>query len=61
MVTTEGRIARVEGEQAGTTKRLDDMNSRLNDMSTRLNILTAAIITQTIAIAGLIATVLLNS
>ena len=50
MVTTEERIARVEGEQAGTTKRLDDMNSRLNDMSTRLNILTAAIITQTIAI-----------
>ena len=51
--TTEERIARVEGEQVGMSKRLDDMNSRLN-------ILTAAIITQTIAIVGLIAAVLLT-
>ena len=38
----------------GMVKRLDDMNSRLN-------VLTAAVITQTIAIVGLIAAVLLRS
>ena len=53
MATVE-RIARVEGEQMGIVKRLDDVNSRLN-------VLTAAVITQTIAIVGLIAAVLLRS
>lgn len=36
------------------------MSKRMDDMSRRLNILTGAIIMQTIAIAGLIATVLLR-
>lgn len=36
------------------------MPKRMDDMSRRLNILTGAIIMQTIAIAGLIVTVLLQ-
>jgi len=36
------------------------MSKRMDDMSRRLNILTGAIIMQTIAIAGLIITVLLR-
>ena len=50
----EERVARIEGELVGITKRLDDMNSRLN-------ILTAGIITQTLVIAGLIVAVLLRT
>ena len=41
---------------------LDSINrviERLDDVNSRLNVVTAAIVTQTIAIVGLIATVLL--
>ena len=37
------------------------MSKRMDDMNNRLNILTGAIIMQTIAIAGLIVTVLLQA
>ena len=50
----EERVARIEGELAGITKRLDDMNSRLN-------ILTAGVITQTLVTAGLIVAILLRT
>ena len=39
---------------------MDRMIERLDAMSSRLNVLTGTIITQTIAIVGLIATVLLT-
>ena len=68
------RVGRVEGVQSEMNnrmedvhkrmddvhRRMDDVHKRLNDMNSRLNVLTGIMITQTIAIVGLIATVLLR-
>ena len=47
------RVSRLEGA-------VEQMGERLRDNNSRLNILTAAVITQTIAIVGLIAAILLR-
>lgn len=41
-------------------KRMDDVHKRLTDMNSRLNVLTGIMVTQTIAIVGLIASTFLG-
>ena len=52
------RVDDVHKRMDDVHRRMDDVHKRLNDMNSRLNVLTGIMITQTIAIVGLIATVL---
>lgn len=63
----DARAVRLDSEVSNIRQRLsrlegivEQMSERLTDMNSRLNILTAAVITQTIAMVGLIAAVLLK-
>ena len=59
---TVGSENRMDDSDRHADPMLDSINrviERLDDVNSRLNVVTAAIVTQTIAIVGLIATVLL--
>ncbi len=54
------RLGDVHMRLGDVHKRMEDVHKRLTDMNSRLNVLTGIIVTQTIAIVGLIATALLG-
>ena len=54
------RMADVHKRMDDVHKRLDDVHKRLTDMNSRLNVLTGIMVTQTIAIVGLIASAFLG-
>ena len=59
-VGSENRMGDSDRHADPMLDSLDRVIERLDNMNSRLNVVTAAIITQTIAIVGLIATVLLT-